>query len=412
MLNRRLFIASSIAVTTGCAGGYEESCEQLGGTDQLDVGTPVTEVTDTSGRWPTPYGPFDGTRFVRESGRYTGPVKRAWRRTTEAFVGGDGSYLLADRGLVLTGGTLYAVAEVNYEETELVAIDPTDGRVVWRDDTINITGSVVAGPELLYLRDEGTLVAFDPDQQEVVWRVQFGMRRRVSVPVVDGKRVFVQVTGGDGGGRLYALRDGQREWNTPASAGPVVADGRLYTISDETVKAVAPDSGELLWTSALEESSLDKLAARGGRVYLTGSGVTAVDAASGDRLWSHSAPPGRTRRATVGHGRVYVPTRKVGVTWPRLYTYAPGGSEPLSCGQLSSFTLSGPVVATDEVAVYPGVVETGEDSNTGFLQAQRPDGTVEWRVTSSGGLGRVSMCAGCCSLFLFDNRKLRAFAFE
>jgi len=319
--------------------------------------------------------------------------------------------VLKQFGLLLANETLYAVAEIDYEDNQLVAIDPTDGHVLWRDDTVDITGSIVAGPELLYLRDEGTLVAFDPERREVVWRVQFGMRRRASVPVVNGGRVFVQASSGDGGGRLYALRDGQREWNTPASTGPVMADGRLYTISDETVKAVAPDSGEVLWTTALDDPSLDKLAVRGGQVYLTGSGVTAVDAAPGERLWSHGAPPGRTRRATVGPNRVFVPTRRLDVSSPRLYTYAPGESESLSCGQLSPFGVSGSVLVTDEVVVHPGAVETGEDSTTGFLQAQRPDGSVEWRVTTRSA-GNVSLCAGRGALFVLGDSLLRTFVFE
>ncbi|ERH13470.1 MAG: TAT (twin-arginine translocation) pathway signal sequence, partial [halophilic archaeon J07HB67] len=46
-MNRRSFLAGLAAVTAGCAGGYEGSCEQLGGTSEVNVGTPVTEVTDT-----------------------------------------------------------------------------------------------------------------------------------------------------------------------------------------------------------------------------------------------------------------------------------------------------------------------------------------------------------------------------
>jgi len=400
-------------VTAGCAGGYEGSCEQLGGTNEVNVGSPVDEVTDTSGQWSTPYGPFDGTRSIRESGLYTGTIRRAWRRRLDQTIDGDQSVFVEDLGLVLADETLYAVAEVD-ESRQLVAVDPTDGRVLWRDDTVDVTGSIVAGPDLLYLRGDGTLVAFDPQERETVWRVRFGIERSVSVPVVDRDGVFVQVTSGDGGGRLYAIRDGQREWNTPASTGPVLSDGRLYTIDESTLKLIDPKTGEVLWARSLEDEWLDKLAVRDGQVYLTGSGVAAVGASSGERRWSHNAPPGRTRRATVGSDRVYVPTRELDGTWPRLYTYEPGGTEPVSCGQLSPFTLSGPVVATDEVAVYPGIVETDGGSNAPFLQAQRPDGTVEWRLRwGSGGEGSgLSVCAGRGGLFFKTGALLQAFVFE
>lgn len=321
--------------------------------------------------------------------------------------------MLEDLGLVLAGETLYGVAEIDYENRELIAIDPTDGSVLWRDDTINISGSVAAGEELLYLRDEGTLVAFDPRERAVVWRVQFGLRRSASIPVVDGERVFVHVTGGDGDGRLYSLQSGEREWNAPASTAPVLADGQLYVINGKSVKALSSKTGEVLWTESLEDGGLDRLAARGDQVYLTGSGVTAVDAASGDRRWSHNAPPGRTRRATVGSNQVYVPTRQLDASSPRLYTYALAGDGPMSCGKLSPFNLSGPVLTTDELVVYPGAIQTGGDSVTTFLQAQRSDGTVEWRVTwSPGGLGNISLCAGQGALFFFNGETLEAFVFE
>lgn len=412
-MNRRSFLTSVVVLTAGCVGGYEGSCEQLGGTSEVNVGDPVDEVTDTGGQWSAPYGPFDGTRSIRESGLYTGTIRRAWRQGVEAVGGGDDSRILEAYGMTLTNGTLYAVVEVEYPDKQLIAIDPSDGAVLWRDDTVSLTGSIVAGPDLLYLRGDGTLVAFDPQERETVWRVQFGVERSVSIPVVDRGWVFVQVTSGDGGGHLYAIRDGQREWNTPASTGPVLSDGRLYTVDESTLKSIDPEAGEVLWTRSLEDEWLDKLAARGGQVYLTGSGVTAVDASSGDRLWSHGAPPGRTRRATVGSDRVYVPTRELGGTWPRLYTYEPDGTEPVSCGQLSPFTLSGPVVVTEELAIYPGVIEPDRGSDTGFLQAQRPDGTVEWRVTwSPGSFSSISLCAGRGGLFFCSGASIEAFVFE
>ena len=187
----------------------------------MNVGEQDDEGTETGGQWEEPYGPFDGTRSIRESGLYTGTIRRAWRQGVEAVGGGDDSRILEAYGMTLTNGTLYAVVEVEYPDKQLIAIDPSDGAVSWRDDTVNLTGSVVAGPDLLYLRDDGTLVAFDPQRRETVWRVQFGVQRSVSVPVLDRGRVFVPVTSGDGGGRLSAIRDGQRERNTPASTRPV-----------------------------------------------------------------------------------------------------------------------------------------------------------------------------------------------
>lgn len=404
-MNRRRFVATAATATTLTTGGCtlgessETACERRGGTTDLNAGSDRDRVPDTAGYWPTPQGPINGTRSVPGGDRYTGTVHRAWSRETDSRADGPRP--------VLSDGKLYFADDAQ----RLVALDPTDGRVDWRDETVTVDHSVVAGPELLYLRSGTTVVAFDPDRRRVVWTFDPETDdTALPVPRPDSDRVFVRADDPD---TLYALgEEGEPVWTAPATGPPAITDDRVFVPDGSQLRAIGRVTGEREWTREVETGVVTSLAVRNGRVFLTGSDVTAFDAETGTREWSHTPAGGRTERPAVAPRRLYVPTSPFQWYGRRLYAYDHAGTEPLECGQLSSFTTGGQLVVTDDLVVNTGGIETSDGTQTTFLQAGRPSGNVEWRITRQSQTELKALCAGRRALFLADGFELSAFVFE
>ena len=168
-------------------------------------------------------------------------------------------------------------------------------------------------------------------------------------------------------------------------SGPVVADGRIYTIdASTTVTAFDPQNGERIWRVDLTPEDEDDglfgggIAFDNGRLYVTTpfARAFALDAATGDEIWQ--APlPGPVRAApAVSDGRIFVVTidnQLVALAagdGSRLWSHA-GISE--AAGLLGGTT---PAVAGDTViAAY----------SSGELYALRTEtGNVLWTENLAG----------------------------
>ncbi|ERH13904.1 MAG: WD40 repeat protein [halophilic archaeon J07HB67] len=396
-MNRRQYlVAVGTAAVAGCAGQPTDvSCERRGGTEPMNVGTDGT-ITDPGGYWPTPTGPYDGTRSVRDPARFDTTPRPAWRRE------------VPDRGdVLLAGGRLY-VTDDSYDPEQIVALDPTDGRLLWETPTPEFEAEVIAGPDRLYAVDAATMLVFDPETRTTARPFSFEWKYDPAVIVaVDGDQVFF--AGGDPR-RLHAVVDGSSQWSVPISqglknnTGAAISDGVMYVTDYKRLRAIAVDTGEVLWEQSGSSFRGRHVSVQGDRLFLSGNGVAAVDATTGEPRWRHPAPPGRTVRAAVGRRQVFVRTQTVDGTGSRLFTYDHTDSTPIACGQLSPFVNNSDVVTDGDLQVTGGVIK---NSDKMFVQARRPGEPLVWRIVRDGRYP-VRLCAGRDALFLRYGSTLEA----
>jgi len=395
-VNRRQYLAAvGTATVAGCAGQPTDvSCDRRGGTEPVNVGTDGT-ITDPGGYWPTPTGPYDGSRSVHDPGRFDTTPRPAWRRDVPD--GGD---------VLLAGGRLY-VTDDSYDPEQIVALDPIDGRLLWETATPEFEAEVIAGPDRLYAVDTATMLVFDPETRTTARPFSFEWKYDPAVVVaVDGDQVFF--AGGDPR-RLHAVVDGSSQWSVPISqglrdnTGAAISDGVMYVTDYKRLRAIAVDTGEVLWEQSSPAFQGEYVSVRDDRLFLSGHSVTAVDATTGDVRWESSVPI-RPVRAAVGTRRLFVPTLTFEATGPRLFTYDHTDSTPLACAQLSGFVHDSDVITDDELRITAGVFENPE---TTFVQARRPGEPPVWRIVRDGQWS-VRMCAGRDALFLRHGSTLEA----
>lgn len=129
---------------------------------------------------------------------------------------------------------------------DLAAVERTSGTVLWRRSLSAHAGLAAAGG-MLYVTDSDDHVwAAHPADGAGVWRQEALQHRDLSAPAVTGDLVVV----GDLEGYIHwlARQDGRlvartRVGKEPITAGPLVADGRVYVLGDGGALAVlVPDS--------------------------------------------------------------------------------------------------------------------------------------------------------------------------
>ena len=215
----------------------------------------------------------------------TGDV--VWRRRFEInhIVGPGSSPILHEGRLIIPcdGG----------DQQFVVALDAATGDTAWKKDRPLIRNSdpdnrkafatplaiEVEGRDQVVIPGAQWFIAYDPADGEEIWRVDHGAGfSNVPAPAYDGRHVYLNT--GFGRPQLWAVRpDGQGDvtethvaWRelqqVPAMSSPVVADGRLYMVSDGgVVSCLNAEDGKTLWRErAPGKYSASPLLA-GGRLY-------------------------------------------------------------------------------------------------------------------------------------------------
>jgi outer membrane protein assembly factor BamB len=150
----------------------------------------------------------------------------------------------------------------------------------------------------------------------VAWEVR--LPPSVSYPLVTGGRVFVTTSSPSGGGygsTLHAIdaANGGVLWtqslpDTYYRAGLAAGDGRVVTLGfDGDLRAFAADSGEPLWSKAVDYFAATPPVIVDGLVIVAKSGsVAAFDAETGDPRWTGTVNDGGVQGSpAVADGRVF-----------------------------------------------------------------------------------------------------------
>ncbi len=167
-------------------------------------------------------------------------------------------------------GNVYTIVD----DREILAIDGSDGSELWRSDRASddLAGSLALDSRgVLYARtdtiSDSNLYAFDTnDEGAELWRLE--VEDELGDPVVGfGDQVYVAAgrsTFSETEYQLYALDgagDGESaEWTFDGggqiSTEPAIgSDGTVYIRQDDTMYALAPDSGEEDWSAPLEQNA-------------------------------------------------------------------------------------------------------------------------------------------------------------
>jgi outer membrane protein assembly factor BamB len=255
--------------------------------------TPVLE----DGRLFCHFGAF-GTACVDTA---TGEV--VWRRVLpmDPVVGPGSSPAVVD-GLVI-------IPCDGADKQYVAALNAATGKPAWQVDRPPIRSTIgdlrkafstplaidADGRRQVVIPGAQWFVAYDPATGEEIWRVDHGGGySNVPRPIFDGKQLYVST--GYGGPQLWAVRpDGAGEvtethvaWRqskqAPTMPSPVVADGRIYMISDAGVAScLDAETGKAIWLKRVAGQYSASPLYGAGRVYFWNhDGRTTVVAADAE----------------------------------------------------------------------------------------------------------------------------------
>jgi outer membrane protein assembly factor BamB len=228
------------------------------------------------------------------------PVKRLWKTK----IGADAEFLRVALRPVGDGNRIYA-ASVN---GNVVALDPENGRQVWRNklDITLSSGPGVGEDLVVVVGADGYVVALSADDGTERWRAYIS-GESLATPLVYEQWVVVQAVDN----KLIALSafDGSQRWSaeqsTPAltmrgSTSPMQVGQTVITGFDNgRIVAINLDSGDVEWDSMLAppsgRSDLDRLSDIDGDIAVVGQDIYAsgyqgriasLAAESGQVLWA------------------------------------------------------------------------------------------------------------------------------
>ncbi|MGW2835236.1 serine/threonine-protein kinase [Streptomyces sp. NPDC001286] len=278
----------------------------------------------------------------------------------------------ADEAPVFSGGLAHVVTR---QGRRLEALDPSTGRLRWTLDLAAYRSFGYAGGMLVLLGADGKFTGVDSSSGATKWKRSAAGLRETSLDSFAGSPwVLATSTSYDGSHtRVVALDPGTGEVRWDARLGgalsPVgVSKGRIFFLSGDDAQGVTdavvrydPASKAVRRVSLSVPLTQAHAGVRGNLVFLIGTGgsLVAVDTAAGRRLWSLETSVSRGSSPVVDGGRVYL-------------TAADGRllAIDVAHGRLVGQTPSR--LGTDEVvAALPAPQLSGP-----HLYASAPDGTV------------------------------------
>ncbi|WP_030872228.1 serine/threonine-protein kinase [Streptomyces sp. NRRL S-37] len=179
----------------------------------------------------------------------------------------------------------------------LEALDPATGEPVWQEDPPEYDGVRAVGDMLLLTRSDGTVTGVDSASGETRWSHRIPGQ---AVPYFSSFAVEPEETGGAGGSSAYAA--------SPSGDG-----------NRTRVTSVDPATGDVRWDAELE-GTLTPVGAADGAVYLIVEGAAYGDAKA---VLRYTPGTGETHRVTLP---VPVAQAEVGVHGDTVYLMGAGGS--------------------------------------------------------------------------------------
>jgi len=254
-------------------------------------------------------------------------------------------------GVVVRGGTVYALHRDD-AGPHVVAIDAATGAARWRAESRS-AGYLAADDVRVFSLSStrprsAAMAALDAQSGRELWRYAPGDSHPLRVPCrplpVSGGRVCWTV-----GGAVHMLdaATGTRIWRRaiggegPLSR-PVACDGRLYVATGKTLRCLAADSGEPVWTEPLETPTRGlerpQLAVAGDRITLaqaargSASRLSCMDVKTRETLWTRTVP--RTRWLLAAGENIYLRGERIhaldGRSGAPLWERAAAGCGPLT----------------------------------------------------------------------------------
>ncbi|EOG7788242.1 outer membrane protein assembly factor BamB [Vibrio fluvialis] len=320
MFNKVLLSAAVLGLLAGCAGEEE---------NVIMAPVPVVKSEFTpSSEWSASVGDGVGHYFSKLSPEY------AYDKIFVASRDGEVKALDPANGKViwktnleketparLSGGiaSAYGQIYIGSENGEVIALNAETGEETWR---VNVEGEVLAAPtadqnQIIVNTSRGALVALDEQTGEQKWTISTEVPnltlRGDSRPVATSGGVFW----GTSAGRLAAAisERGQLIWQQPVGqpkgateidrlvdvdSSPLIIGSTLYTVGfNGQLIAIDLRSGNPMWKR--NYSSSTDLASDGGRLFVVTDKdhVVAVDARSGTELWSNDQLQHRLLTAPV-----------------------------------------------------------------------------------------------------------------
>jgi outer membrane protein assembly factor BamB len=235
---------------------------------------------------------------------------------------------------------------------------------------------------IYYRTVKQTVSALDPANGSVRWTFSNG--QGINTPLVAGNLVYVQVFGQPT--TLYALDSatGAVVWSAPGGYVPLVADGAIYVIVDQTVACLDAATGAPRWRQ--QGRYFGRLTIAGDTLLVTGtllsstgaptsSTITAINRANGAVRWSFSRDQEGFNSPFVGGEAVYFVSRKSQGANPdsgRLYALKMTDGSQL-------WSVDAPALA-NAFALGNGTFFAG-GSATGLFAFRASDGALMWKNT-------------------------------
>ncbi|WP_323170952.1 PQQ-binding-like beta-propeller repeat protein [Natrialba sp. PRR66] len=289
MWNRRSVLATGAALSIGTglasvgAGASEADVDELPDPDR---------EPGPNEDWPSHRGDPGHARYIADGHEFSGgELEAAWS------VEGAG------------GSTIAVADETVYTSTDggVVALDATDGTVVWENTEVDASDPSVAG-ESVYL--SGTeVVALDRSDGSVRWETEFDPEAEIAWQTVAYGGVYAVADG-----TLYALEadDGSVRWKKESiTAAPygneedeyefvaatAAANGVIYSVTGAGPIALEPETGTEVWQEGAYISSSDYTNA----IYATSAAV-GYDVSGSPEVPLHDAQTGES--VDIGYGQI------------------------------------------------------------------------------------------------------------
>jgi outer membrane protein assembly factor BamB len=264
---------------------------------------------------------------------------------------------------------------VGVDDGELLALDRTDGMVIWRFQThryqvelattdsqhLGIHGSPAFDDQHVYIGDySGYLYAVDKRSGTLVWENQLGGSIGAS-PVVLGGFVFVAVEYPDPDGRVFVLRaaTGEVMWATPslghfphASVSLAPSRGLMFVgANNGNLYCFDYVRRQLVWTYPTGGAIKSTAAVAGDTVYVTSwdSKLHAVEIATGEARLTHA-----TGAASMSSPSVFASTVYFGSDDKLLYAVDTRDGHLVWAFQSQDAILSSPTVLQEQGLVAIG----------------------------------------------------------